>query len=139
MMSLAGVIAGAAGRVKALKDARGIFGNVIDPHQAFLLERGLKTLALRVRHQNAAAQRVAEYLEAHGKIERVYYPGLPSHPDHAIAKAQMSGYGGVVSFAVAGDISATSDFIDRLRIPYIAPQPGRHGKPDRAARLFQLL
>ena len=121
---LGGVIAGAAGRVKALKDARGIFGNVIDPHQAFLLERGLKTLALRVRHQNAAAQQVAEYLEAHSKIERVYYPGLPSHPDHAIAKAQMSGYGGVVSFAVAGDISVTSDFIDRLRIPYIAPSLG---------------
>ncbi len=121
---LGGVIAGAAGRIRALKDARGIFGNVIDPHQAFLLERGLKTLALRVRHQNAAAQTVAEYLEAHPKIERVYYPGLPSHPDHAIAKAQMRGFGGVVSFEVAGDIKATSDFIDRLRIPYIAPSLG---------------
>ena len=121
---LAGVIAGAAGRIKALKDARGIFGNVIDPHQAFLIERGLKTLALRVRHQNETAQRVAEYLERHPKIERVYYPGLASHPDHEIASAQMSGFGGVVSFEVAGDIKATSDFIDRLRIPYIAPSLG---------------
>ncbi len=121
---LGGVIAGDAGRIKALKDARGIFGNVIDPHQAFLLERGLKTLALRVRHQNDAAQRVAQFLEAHHKIERVYYPGLPSHPDHEIAKAQMRGFGGVVSFEVAGDIKSTSDFIDRLRIPYIAPSLG---------------
>ena len=121
---LGGVIAGAAGRIRALKDARGIFGNVIDPHQAFLLERGIKTLALRVRQQNASALAVAKYLEAHPKIERVYYPGLASHPDHAIARAQMSGFGGVVSFEVAGDISATSDFIDRLRIPYIAPSLG---------------
>lgn len=121
---LGGVIAGAGGRIQALKDARGIFGNVVDPHQAFLLERGLKTLALRVRHQNAAAQTVSEYLEAHPKIERVYYPGLPSHPDHEIAKAQMAGFGGVVSFEVAGDIKATSDFIDRLSIPYIAPSLG---------------
>lgn len=121
---LAGVIAGAAGRVKALKDARGIFGNVIDPHQAFLVERGLKTLAVRVRHQNKTAMRVAEYLDCHPKIERVYYPGLSSHPDHELASAQMSGYGGVVSFEVLGDIKATSDFIDRLRIPYIAPSLG---------------
>ena len=121
---LAGVIAGAAGRVKALKDARGIFGNVIDPHQAFLVERGLKTLALRVRHQNESAMRVAQYLERHPKIDRVYYPGLGSHPDHELARAQMSGFGGVVSFELAGDIKATSDFIDRLRIPYIAPSLG---------------
>ncbi len=121
---LAGVIAGAAGRIKALKDARGIFGNVIDPHQAFLVERGLKTLALRVRHQNETALKVARYLENHLKIDRVYYPGLESHPDHGIASAQMSGFGGVVSFEVAGDIKATSDFIDRLRIPYIAPSLG---------------
>lgn len=121
---LGGVIAGDAGRIKALKDARGIFGNVIDPHQAFLLERGLKTLAVRVRHQNDSALRVAQFLESHRKIDRVYYPGLPSHPDHAIAAAQMCGYGGVVSFEVAGDIKTTSDFIDRLRIPYIAPSLG---------------
>ena len=121
---LAGVIAGGAGRIKALKDARGILGNVIDPHQAFLVERGLKTLAVRVRHQNESALQVARFLENHAKIERVYYPGLESHPDHGIASAQMSGFGGVVSFEVAGDIKSTSDFIDRLRIPYIAPSLG---------------
>ena len=121
---LGGVIAADAGRIKALKDARGIFGNVIDPHQAFLIERGIKTLAVRVRHQNAAALQVARYLESHPMIENVYYPGLESHPDYEIASAQMSGFGGVISFEVAGDIKTTSDFIDRLRIPYIAPSLG---------------
>ena len=121
---MAGVIAGSEARIKALKDARGMFGNVIDPHQAYLIERGMKTLAVRVRHQNSAAQAVAEWLEAHPKIERVWYPGLESHPDHAIAKAQMRGFGGVVSLQVCGGLDTTSGFIDRLRIPYIAPSLG---------------
>ena len=136
---LGGVIAGAAGRIRALKDARGIFGNVVDPHQSFLLERGIKTLAVRVRHQNETAQRVAEYLEAHPSIDRVYYPGLPSHPDHEVACAQMCGYGGVVSFEVAGDIKTTSDFIDRLRIPYIAPSLGGTESLIEQPGLLQLL
>ena len=121
---LAGAIAGGRARVKALKDARGMFGNVIDPHQAYLLERGMKTLAVRVKHQNESAMKIASYLEQHPKIERVFYPGLESHPDHSLAKAQMTGFGGVVSFEVAGGLETTSDFIDRLQIPYIAPSLG---------------
>lgn len=121
---LAGVIAGSQARIKALKDARGMFGNVIDPHQAYLLERGLKTLAVRVKHQNESGLKIANYLQRHPKIERVFYPGLESHSDHSVAKAQMTGFGGVVSFEIAGGLEATSDFIDRLRIPYIAPSLG---------------
>ena len=121
---LAGAIAGSQARIKALKDARGMFGNVIDPHQAYLLERGMKTLAVRVKHQNESAMKVASYLERHPKIERVFYPGLESHPDHSIAKAQMTGFGGVVSFEVVGGLETTGDFIDRLQIPYIAPSLG---------------
>ena len=121
---MAGVIAGSKARIKALKDARGMFGNIIDPHQAYLLERGIKTLAVRVRHQNASAMQVARFLEDHHKIESVHYPGLQSHPDHQIATAQMSGFGGVVSFEVLGGLESTSQFIDRLRIPYIAPSLG---------------
>ena len=121
---LAGAIAGDAGRIKALKDARGMFGCVIDPHQAYLLERGMKTLALRVRHQNAAALAVARFLEDHPKVERVHYPGLASHPDHAVASAQMSGFGGVISLEVRGGLDDASGFVDRLRIPYIAPSFG---------------
>jgi len=121
---LAGVITGRADRIKALKDARGVFGNVLDPQAAFLLERGIKTLGVRVAQQNRSAQRVAEYLERHPKIERVWYPGLPSHPDYHIARKQMRAFGGVVSFEVAGSLEDTSLFIDRCRIPYIAPSLG---------------
>lgn len=121
---LAGVISGSKARIKALKDARGIFGNVIDPHQAFLLERGIKTLGVRVKHQNESALKVAQYLENHPKIERVFYPGLESHPDYEIAKKQMAGFGGVVSFEVVGGLESTGAFIDRLNIPYIAPSLG---------------
>lgn len=121
---LAGVVVGNGPFVQALRDARGILGSVVDPQNAFLLERGLKTLAIRVRQQNATALAVAEFLERHPRIERVWYPGLASHPDHAVAAAQMSGFGGVVSFEVAGTLEDTSRFIDAMQIPYIAPSLG---------------
>ena len=121
---LAGVVTGRADRVKALRDARGILGAIIDPHAASLLDRGLKTLGVRVGQHNANAMAVAQFLEHHPAIEQVWYPGLPSHPDFAVASMQMNGYGGVVTFAVKGDLKVTSDFIDRLRIPYIAPSLG---------------
>lgn len=121
---LAGVVTGRTDRIKALRDARGVLGGIVDPQNAFLLERGLKTLGVRVQQQNKNAQAIAEYLEAHPKIERVWYPGLPSHPDYTVAAAQMDGFGGVVSFEVVGDLRTTGDFIDALQIPYIAPSLG---------------
>lgn len=121
---LAGVVVGRADRIAALRDARGVLGGVADPQNAFLLERGIKTLGVRVRQQNQTAQAVAEFLEGHPRIERVWYPGLPSHPDHDIAKAQMKGFGGVVSLEVAGDMETTIKFVDSLQIPYIAPSLG---------------
>ena len=121
---LAGVVVGRKDRIAALKDARGVLGGVADPQNAFLLERGIKTLGVRVRQQNQTAQAVAEFLEQHPRIERVWYPGLESHPDHDIAAAQMTGFGGVVSFEVVGDLEATGRFVDSLNIPYIAPSLG---------------
>lgn len=121
---LAGVVAGRKERIAALRDARGVLGGIVDPQNAYLLERGLKTLGLRVKQQNQSAQRVAEYLEAHPQIERVWYPGLASHPDHEVAVKQMIGFGGVVSFEVHGTLEDTSQFIDALEIPYIAPSLG---------------
>jgi cystathionine gamma-synthase len=79
-----------------------ILGGVIDAHASYLLLRGMKTLGLRVEHQNRSAMEIAKRLEAHPKIARVHYPGLPSHPDHDIAVKQMTGFGGVVSFEVRG-------------------------------------
>ncbi len=121
---LAGVITGRGDKMKALRDGRGILGGMVDPHAAFLLDRGIKTLGVRMGQQNANAFAVANYLEGHPAIERVWYPGLPSHPDYEVAVEQMVGFGGVVTFEVKGDLKTASDFIDRVRIPYIAPSLG---------------
>ncbi|MHB8625940.1 MAG: trans-sulfuration enzyme family protein [Aggregatilineales bacterium] len=121
---LAGVVVARKDRIAALRDSRGVLGGIVDPQSAYLLERGLKTLGLRVRQQNATALAVAQYLETHPMVERVWYPGLESHPDHAVACKQMSGFGGVVSFELRGNLEETSRFIDALDIPYIAPSLG---------------
>ena len=121
---LAGALAGSTELVDKVRHMHNILGGVIDPHASYLLLRGMKTLELRVERQNRTAQLVAERLAAHPKIARVHYPGLECHPDHAIAKRQMSGYGGVVSFEVDGDLWRTAKFIDGCRLPYIAPSLG---------------
>jgi cystathionine beta-lyase/cystathionine gamma-synthase len=95
---------------------RRLLGGVLDPQPAFALGRGMKTMSLRVAQHNANALRVAECLTTHPAIERVYYPGLPSHPDHAIAKKQMSGFGGVVTIDVKGGREAAFRAFDRLKI-----------------------
>ena len=122
---LAGVVVGNnAGRVKALRDGRGVLGGVLDPHTAYLLDRGVRTLGVRVRQQNHTAQAVAKMLVDHPAIEQVWYPGLDCHPDYKTARAQMDGYGGVISFTVRGDLETTGRFIDAVKIPYIAPSLG---------------
>ncbi|NJN15949.1 MAG: PLP-dependent transferase [Oscillochloris sp.] len=121
---LSGVVIGKPGIVGALREAQGMLGGICDPHSAFLLLRGLKTFALRMERHNATGMAVAQFLAGHARISRVHYPGLESHPDHAIASELMRGFGGVVSFEVDGDLHATAAVIDRLRIPYIAPSLG---------------
>jgi cystathionine gamma-synthase len=121
---LAGVICGSSGLVSMIRDMRGVLGNVCDPHAAFLVGRGLKTLTLRVERQNATALAIATWLEKHPRIKRVYYPGLPSHPTHASARAQMRGFGGVISFVVDGGLVAASGFVDAMRLARIGPSFG---------------
>ncbi|NDJ86482.1 MAG: aminotransferase class I/II-fold pyridoxal phosphate-dependent enzyme [Chloroflexi bacterium] len=121
---LAGVIVGRRSAIAALRQAQGVLGAVVAPQTAFLLERSLKTLALRIAKHNENGLRIATFLEKHPAIERVWYPGLASHPDHDLAIQQMQGFGGVVSFTVKGNHTTTSHFIDRLEIPYIAPSLG---------------
>ncbi|MBI5051983.1 MAG: aminotransferase class I/II-fold pyridoxal phosphate-dependent enzyme [Chloroflexi bacterium] len=121
---LAGVVAGSEQLIALLRQQLWMLGGVFDPHSAYLLLRGLKTLGLRVERQNQNGQRIAEFLEAHPKIDRVWYPGLTSHPDHAVAAKQMKGFGGVISFEVRGGITEGSRVVDRVRIPIIAPSLG---------------
>lgn len=121
---LGGLVCGPSHLVSLAKEARDIIGATLDPHAAFLIARGLKTLGLRVRQANKTAMAVATMLESHPKVERVYYAGLSSHPSHSIASEQMDGYGGVVSFVVKGDKAAASKVCDAAQIPRIAPSLG---------------
>lgn len=121
---LSGVVIGAHRLLNPIEEMRGLLGGIGSPSDAYLLIRGLKTLPLRVRQQNESALRVAHFLEQHPAVDRVYYPGLPSHPDYEIAQRQMTGFGGVVSFELVGDKETTSRFIDAVRLPYIGPTLG---------------
>lgn len=121
---LAGVIIGNKKDIAELKAARVMLGGVIAPETAYLIERGLRTLSVRMDRHNANAQAIAEFLEGQAAIERVWYPGLESHPDHALATQQMSGYGGVVSFEVRGGLEKANQLCDLLEIPYLAVSLG---------------
>lgn len=121
---LAGCISGSEKLVSAIRTMHHVFGGALNPNAAYLIIRGMKTLHLRVQQQNSTALRMAKILEGHPKVARVYYPGLPSHPEHHIAKKQMTGFGGVVSFEIDGDLARTAKFVDALKIPYIAPSFG---------------
>jgi len=103
---------------------RKILGGVMDPMSAFLALRGIKTLELRIQRQNESALQIAAVLDEHQKIKSVYYPGLPSHPDHEIAKKQMSGFGGMLSFEVNGDFDQTKQFMDNLKLIKLATSLG---------------
>ena len=120
----AGAIAGPRELTEPMKKLRRILGGVLDPHAAWLLLRGMKTLALRMERHNSNGQKVAEYLASHPKVERVYYPGLSTHPQHLLAKRQMKGFGGVLSFELKGDLKRTVRFVDSLKLALIAPSLG---------------
>jgi methionine-gamma-lyase len=113
----AGVVAGAQPLIDQIWDAHLVVGGVLGPIDGWLLLRGLRTLVVRVERQNRTALAVAHFLADHPAIEQVHYPGLPSHPQHALAQCQMHGFGGVLSFAVAGGYAATQRFIAALRLP----------------------
>ncbi|MDX9832069.1 MAG: aminotransferase class I/II-fold pyridoxal phosphate-dependent enzyme [Anaerolineae bacterium] len=136
---LAGVVAGPRRLLDRLEKARGVMGGISNPHDAYLLIRGLKTLALRVARQNENGLAVARFLAGHPAVRRVHYPGLPGHPDHDVACRQMAGSGGVVSFELDGDLEAAGRFVDRLRLPYIGPTLGGvESIVEQPSRLFAL-
>lgn len=122
---MAGVICGRKEQLDPVRSLRGILGSVNSSHNLYLLERGLKTFELRMQRHNENGQRIAEFLDAHPRVERVYYPGLKSHPSHEIAAAQMRGFGGLITFTIKdADWKETAKVVDAARIPRIAPSLG---------------
>ncbi|HET9705910.1 MAG TPA: aminotransferase class I/II-fold pyridoxal phosphate-dependent enzyme [Vicinamibacterales bacterium] len=111
-----GVLSGAAALLAPIARMRRLLGGVLDPQPAYALGRGMKTMPLRIAAHNRNAMAVAQFLETHPAIERVYYPGLASHPDHAIAARQMSGFGGVVTIDVKGGQEGAFRVFDRLEL-----------------------
>ena len=111
-----GAVCGSSALVEPIERMRRMVGTVMDPHPAYALGRGLKTLPLRMARHNASAQRVAEHLAQDRRVSRVYYPGLTSHPDHAIASRQMTGFGGVVCFDLDGRFDRAERVYDRLSV-----------------------
>lgn len=120
----AGVVVSDRKFISELYKTRKLFGGVLDPHAAWLLIRGLKTFELRVRRHNENGMAVAQFLDKHPKVKRVIYPGLPSHPQHVIAKRQMKGYGGMLSFIPNGDGDYASHILDRLKTFKLAASLG---------------
>ena len=112
----AGVLAGPAAHVEKMLKVRKLAGTILDPSAAYALGRGLKTLAVRVERQNATALTVAKWLADDPRVQIVYYPGLPSHPDHAIAAKQMRGFGGMVCIDLSGGYDRAARFFDRLQV-----------------------
>jgi cystathionine gamma-synthase len=121
---LAGAVLGSTKLIDEIRSLHKAIGGVIDPHCCYLLLRGLKTFPLRMARHNQTAMEVARFLEGHPCVRRVYYPGLESHPHHAIAMEQMAGFGGVVSFDIKGGLPQAKRFLDALTLCFIAPSLG---------------
>ncbi len=120
----AGVVVGERKFISKVYETRKLLGGVLDPHAAWLLIRGLKTFELRMRRHNENGMKVAQFLSKHKKVRQVFYPGLPSHTQYKIAKRQMRGFGGMLSFIPRGDSRYASRMIDRLKLIKLAPSLG---------------
>ena len=122
---LAGALVGSAEKMEPVRTLRGIMGAINSPHNFYLLERGLKTFELRMQRQNENGLAIAQFLEEHPRIEKVYYPGLPSHRYYEVAKRTMRGFGGLITFLIKNaDWRETARIIDSVTIPRIGPSLG---------------
>jgi cystathionine beta-lyase/cystathionine gamma-synthase len=121
---VAGAVMGRREHIDRIKHKLDHLGGSLDPHAAYLLHRGVKTLAVRVRHQNRSALEVANFLASRAEVARVNYPGLPSHPRHDRARRLFSGFGGMLSFELHGGAEAAKRFIGRTTLPIKAPSLG---------------
>ena len=122
--AMGGVLAGKSDLVEAVYRFREINGASLQADPAYMIARGMKTLELRISRQNESALRIARYLSDHPKVQAVFYPGLESHPGHAIARRQMSGFGGMMSFALKGDYEQVKLLLTRLKLVHLAASLG---------------
>ena len=109
---------------EAIWKQRRMFGGILDPMTAFLAWRGMQTLEVRVKRQNDTAMTVAQFLSTHKHVDTVHYPGLSTHPDHAVAARQMKGFGGMLSFELRADYEGSKQFMDRLKVIKLATSLG---------------
>jgi len=121
---VAGAVIGRADLIQKITHKLNHLGGSLDPHACFLLHRGLKTLAVRVKYQNESTLKIAKFLEKHSAIKKVNYPGLESHPRHQRAQELFDGFSGMLSFELKGDIQATDHFIQNTTLPISAPSLG---------------
>lgn len=122
--AMGGLLCGSRELVKKVFQFREINGASIHPEAAYMIARGMKTLELRIERQNASALKIAHFLENHPKVSSVFYPGLESHPGHAIAKKQMSGFGGILSFSLNGGYDWVKSFLPKLKLVHLAASLG---------------
>ncbi len=122
--AMGGIVCGSKDLIKQLFHYREINGASLHANTAFMLIRGIKTLELRVLRQNENAMKLAEHLEKHPKVDAVFYPGLESHPGHAIAKEQMTGFGGVFAFSLKGEFENVKTFLNNLELAHLAASLG---------------
>ena len=121
---IAGSVAGSKDLVWKVKVTLDHLGGILDTHTCYLLERGLKTLPIRIREHNATALEIARFLETHSSVERVHYPGLESHPNHERATRLLTGFGGMLSFELKGAVEEAERFLSKLTIPVVAASLG---------------
>jgi cystathionine beta-lyase/cystathionine gamma-synthase len=121
---VAGAVIGHAELVERVKHRLDHLGGSLDPHACFLLHRGMKTLAVRVRYQNQSALKIAKFLEDHRNVEKVNYPGLDTHPQHERARELFDGFGGMLSFELKGSAPAAQKFLETTTLPIVAPSLG---------------
>jgi len=121
---VAGAVIGRADLIEKVTHKLNHLGGTLDPHTCFLLHRGVKTLALRMKQHNQSAVALAEFLEQHPMVNKVNYPGLPSHPAHARASKVLDGYSGMLSFEMTGGVEAAERFFARAELPVVAPSLG---------------
>ncbi len=121
---VAGAVIGQREQIERIRRKLNHLGGALDPHACFLLSRGMKTLALRVRYQNESALKIARFLEQHPAVAKVNYPGLESHPNHLRACDLFDGFGGVLSFELTGGLEAAENFMERMSIAISAPSLG---------------